>query len=177
MAKTPVAPDLIVSLAQSGKYTTQKCVADRVGLSRERVRQVLAQRGVRFGQQKGKPLSWPCPECNQKITRPYGQRNYWKHMPAHCRSCASNYCRRGHRIYRDGGRRCKACERLRNTRVVRIRVCPDCRLDVPVTVGSERVAKSRQGAPKRCRPCQARRSSRERAYGRGRVQDLLSLLR
>lgn len=162
-SKPTVSPERIIRLAKSGKFTTQQCVADEVGLSRERVRQVLKREKVRFGQQRGSDLIWPCPDCDETITLSYGNRNKWGHMPAHCRRCADGYCYRGHKkntkntyINANGSHTCRVCARIKAQRIVRYRICIDCKKEIPVTYNSDRTAKSLGNKLERCQSCTGR---------------------
>ena len=122
----------IVAAAESGKYTNMACIAREIGVSRERVRQVLNATGhTNFGQRHVR-LQWPCPDCGETINMTASRLRGISHMPSHCRDCAKNYCRRGHRAMRT---RCRVCERDRRRRIVEVRTCLECGNDLEISQG------------------------------------------
>ena len=127
----------IVAAAESGKHQSMASIAREVGLTRERVRQVLNANGhTNFGQRRVR-LQWPCPDCGETIYMTGSQLRALSHMPAHCRKCAKNYCIRGHlrsKYARKNGS-CGACEGSWKRRIVEIRTCIECGNDLEISRG------------------------------------------
>ena len=126
----------IVAAAESGKYKTMTCIANEIGVSRERVRQVLNTTGhTQFARLR---LEWSCPGCGTTVSHTRAQLSRIRHMPAHCRECASAHCKREH--LRNGntskGGQCLACVRLRLKRVVEVRTCIECGKDLEISQGT-----------------------------------------
>ncbi len=125
----------IVAAAEIGKYKNMTCIADEVGVSRERVRQVLNAIGhTEFGRLR---LEWPCPDCGSLVGISRAQLDRTRHMPAHCRKCASAYCRREHLRSKNTNKSgyCLACIRLRSKHVVEVRTCLECGKNLEITRG------------------------------------------
>ena len=123
----------IVAAAESGKYKNMACIARAVGVSRERVRQVLNATGhTNFGPRHIR-LQWPCPDCRRTVKLAASQLRI--HMPAHCQKCAKNYCRRGHfrSMLRKGN--CRVCDSIQRRRIVEIRVCIECGKELEISKG------------------------------------------
>ncbi len=120
----------VVAAVESGKFKNMACIADEVGISRERVRQILNATGnTEFGYRRFRRLEWPCPDCGVTISLRPGDLDRTIHMPAHCRMCANNYCRRGHlrsENTRASDNVCRACRRIRAKRIVEVRTCREC---------------------------------------------------
>ena len=126
----------IITAVKSGKYTTQTCVAMEVGVSRERVRQILNAEGYsEFGHRVGFRLEWPCPECREEISLRRYELQALVHMPAHCRSCAKKYCQREHlrSEHTDKWGTCRLCVKIWQQRIVEIRTCERCGKDLPIS--------------------------------------------
>ena len=126
----------IVAAAESGKYKTMTCIANEIGVSRERVRQVLNAIGhTQFGRLR---LEWPCPGCGTIVSLTRAQLDRIRHMPAHCRKCANAYCKREHlrskNTNKDG--HCLACDRFLAKRVVEVRTCIECGKDLEISQGT-----------------------------------------
>ena len=122
----------IVAAVESGKYKNMACIAKEVGVSRERVRQILNATGhTNFGS-RHVYLQWTCPDCRNTISMTATRLRGLSHMPAHCRDCAKNYCRRGHQAMRT---RCRVCERDRRRRIVEVRTCLECGKDLEISQG------------------------------------------
>ena len=126
----------IVAAAESGKYKNMACIARAVGVSRERVRQVLNATGhTNFGP-RHIHLQWPCPECGQTVKMTASQLRV--HMPAHCQNCAKNYCPRGHlrstHARKNGS--CGACLGIQRRRIVEVRTCLECGNDLEISWGT-----------------------------------------
>lgn len=125
----------IIAAAESGKYKNMACIARKVGVSRERVRQILNATGhANFGQRHVR-LQWRCPDCGTSIKTTASQLR--GHMTAHCRKCAQNYCFRGHlrskHALADG--RCGVCDRNQKRSIVEIRTCIECGNDLEISSG------------------------------------------
>ena len=125
----------IGAAAESGKYKNMACIARKVGVSRERVRQVLnATEHSNIGQRHVR-LQWPCPTCGETINLTASRLR--GHMPAHCRRCAENYCQRGHlrsKQTRKNGS-CGACLSIQRRRIVEVRTCLECGNDLEISQG------------------------------------------
>ena len=119
----------IVAAAESGKYMSMASIARKVGVSRERVRQVLNATGyTSFGPRHSRP-QWSCPECGETVKKTTKSR-LRVHMPAFCRKCAKKYCRRGHlRSEHTTSGKCRLCERIQRRRIVEVRTCLECGKD------------------------------------------------
>lgn len=174
----------VIGLVGSGKFKTQQCIADYVGLSRQRVSQILQESNINFGRKHSPPgtiLRWSCPLCGSIIEMKPSLRNVWKRSPAHCRPCAAKFCNKGLHLRsksnvgvgKGEGRRyktCKDCNHERLSQIVDYRICIDCKREVPIKLNNQNRMK-RQGIPKRCRSCQARRASamnRKEKHGRSK---------
>ena len=127
----------IVAAAESGKHKTMASIAKKVGVSRERVRQVLNATGhTNFGS-RHVYLQWRCPDCRDTIKMTATRLRGLSHMLAHCRDCAKNYCRRGHRRTTDAsGGGCRVCEGIRRRRIVEVRPCIECGNDIEISWGT-----------------------------------------
>lgn len=126
----PARSHEIVRLVQSGKFQTQQCIADRVGLSRQRVSQVLQNAGIQFGctKQPNTLLSWPCPGCGATVEMWSELRN---HYPL------------DERVF------CVACRKLRRREAYWVTLtCPDCGKTREIPRSQARHYKSPQ-----CRSC------------------------
>lgn len=122
----------IIGLAKSGLYRNMTCVAEAAHVSREYVRLVLNDDGGfdNFGPRNLR-LVWPCPDCGSIINLTQSKLGLLKHMIAHCRQCASNYCRSGrHNMVitgRNYNKGCLVCSREYLAQTVEIRTCERCR--------------------------------------------------
>ena len=127
----------IVAAAESGKHKNMASIAREVGVTRERVRQVLNATGhTNFGQRRVR-LQWPCPDCGETIDTTASLLRAQSHMLAHCRNCAKNYCLRGHlrsKHARKNGS-CSACEGSWRRRIVEVRTCVECGNDLEISRG------------------------------------------
>ncbi len=123
--------DRIIGLVNSGLYANMSCVADAAHVSREYVRLVLNDEGGFEDFRRKLRLKWPCPDCGSIIDLAPSRLSRLKHMPAHCRPCASNYCHSGRhnmvitgRAYKGG---CKPCLKEYLAKTVEIRTCERCK--------------------------------------------------
>lgn len=75
-------------LAATGEYETMTALGAAVGVTRERVRQIIRAENIPW-QDFHVRLEWSCPscECAISIKRSTWKRR-WQYMPAHCRACA-----------------------------------------------------------------------------------------
>ncbi len=130
----------IVAAAKSGTYRNMACIARDVGVSRERVRQVLNATGhTNFGPRQVR-LQWPCPDCGETIDTTASVLRAQSHMLAHCRKCAKNYCRRGH-LRSEHARKngsCRVCVGNQMRRIVEVRTCLECRNDLEISRGTHK---------------------------------------
>lgn len=126
---------LVIAAVQSGKYRTMTCIASKVGISRERVRQILNATGYTEFAHRLR-LEWPCPDCRGIVSLTRLQLHHTKHMPVHCRACAKKYCKREHLRAEnsDRGGHCLACARIRAKRVVAVRSCLECGKTLEITM-------------------------------------------
>ncbi len=113
----------LIRLVERGEVVNQACAGRVLGVTRERVRQIVAQEGLRLGR-KNQPntlIEWPCPDCGKTMRMWTKDRNVQR--TGMCVRCASgrkkqDYCKRGHlmaetQMWRgDGNRYCGACNRL-----------------------------------------------------------------
>ncbi len=148
LARRGMSPDntttpRVLAATKSGRFTTQTCVAAEVGVSRERVRQILNAAGdTEFGHRFLR-LEWPCPECEVEISLTRHQFARLAHMPAHCRPCAKKYCIREHLFSEHANKRgiCLLCQNIRNRRIVEVRTCIACNEDLEISAGALRQIK------------------------------------
>lgn len=127
----------IVAAAESGKYKNMALIAKDVGVSRERVRQVLNAAGHNTFGQRSVRLQWPCPDCGETINTTASRLRGMARMPAHCRTCAKNYCRRGHlRTQQARGGSCRVCDGIRRRRIVEVRTCIECGNGLEISQGT-----------------------------------------
>jgi len=78
----------IVAKATSGKYKSMACIAREIGLTTERVRQILREEGA-TGFRKRQPntlISWPCPRCGAEVKMWTNYRNSGR--TTYCVPCA-----------------------------------------------------------------------------------------
>ena len=124
----------IVAAAESGKYKNMACIARKLGVSRERVRQVLNATGhSNFGPRHVR-LQWPCPDCRETVK--VARSGLRIHMPAHCGKCAKNYCRRGHLRSKLRSGACRTCAGIQRRRIVEVRTCLECGKDHEISWGT-----------------------------------------
>lgn len=138
---------LVIAAVESGKFRNMACIAEEIGISRERVRQILNATGYKeFGYRRLR-LEWPCPECGETINLSRRELERTTHMPAHCRKCAGNFCNRGHlrseNTRRDGT--CRPCEQIRARRVVEVRTCLACGKELPISQAASYQIKGGRG--------------------------------
>jgi len=119
-------------LLQGPVKLTDTAIAEQVGLSRERIRQIRSALGVATRRQPNTLISWPCPSCGGTVEMYTNQRN--RRQTAWCRQCAF-----------------KMAGAARRKPLVPV-ICMDC--------GAERIYKGRHNAltanknpPKRCNHC------------------------
>ena len=153
----------IVAAAEKGKYKNMACIATEVGVSRERVRQILNATGhIYFGSRHVR-LQWPCPDCRKSITMNASRLRGISHMPSHCRTCAKKYCRRGHREKRAPDGHCGVCDGIRRRRTVEVRTCLECGNDLEISEAFRnqiRLGKSRGEFHSKCYVAKLRREGR-----------------
>src|SRR3989304_5606128 len=67
----------LVELVKAGKLVNQNCAAKVLGISRQRVNQIIQREGLKLGreQQPNTLISWPCPGCGQEVKMWTAQRN------------------------------------------------------------------------------------------------------
>ena len=79
----------LVRLVESGKAQSQACAGRALGVSRERVRQIVKAEGLTLGHHTKQPntlISWPCPACGKSVE----MWTVWRQQrrSAYCTSCA-----------------------------------------------------------------------------------------
>ena len=157
----------IVAAAESGKHKNMAFIARAVGVSRERVRQVLNAAGhTNFGPRHVR-LQWSCPDCGKTIDM--GASQMPVHMPKHCRDCAKTYCRGGHLLSKHAPEgRCRVCKSIQRRRIVEVRTCKECGKDLEISLGmrySIRRGNARGDFHRECYFAYMRREGRPRTAG------------
>lgn len=150
-------------LAATGEYETMSAISAAVGVSRERVRQIIRRHDIPWQDYKVR-LEWECPGCGNWISvwRSWWESK-WTHMPAHCRSChredRGKFCVRGHlRSEETGaGGDCLACVRVKSRCVVETRSCEICHQPLAITDGMRKQALYGHGVNKYHRRCWIRK--------------------
>lgn len=148
----------VLAAVKSGKFTTQTCVATEVGVSRERVRQILNASGdTEFGHRILR-FEWLCPECEIPISLTRYQLARLVHMPAHCRPCAKKYCWKGEHLLSEHANKngaCKPCGNAYRREIVEVRTCAECGKDLEISRGALGQIKYNQAAGKYHKKCYA----------------------
>jgi len=166
---------LIAQLATggSGGMTLQAIGNDvRIGLTRERVRQILNDMGV----VKTSPyatLKWECPSCGVWIIvqRSVWLKNWQAVMPAHCRTCANKvravWCVRGHLRRSEGkSRQCNQCWNDRSRCIIEVRTCIECGKDLEISRGVRSQIKTGRARGEYHRECWGTEHARRRKVNR-----------
>lgn len=153
------------TLAATGEYASMAALAHDVGVTRERVRQIIRSENIPW-RDFHVILKWTCPGCGCAISIP---RSVWKqlykHMPAHCRACAAVYrtkfCKRGHlrSEHMAPNGQCYTCANILRGCVVERRSCVDCGKELPITRNAMSQIKIGRATGERCRHCQGVRLS------------------
>lgn len=156
------------TLAATGEYDTMTALAREVGVSRERVRQIIRAENIPWSDFHVQ-LRWDCPGCKSPVSvaRSTWEQN-WQYMPAYCRSCSTKqraeFCKRGH--LRSGntnaGGACLLCVRIRENCIVERRSCVGCGIELRITYNGMRQIKIGHATGRRCKPCQGRWAARLR---------------
>ena len=119
----------VKELAASGDYETMTAIGEEIGVTRERVRQIIRQDDLPWDD---RAFEWDCPGCGKIIRVQRSILKQWKHMPAHCRTCSTKnrreFCKRGHPVAenRNVAGHCRLCVALRARCVVEVRTCVEC---------------------------------------------------
>ena len=107
----------LVRLVEQGEVINQACAARVLGVSKERVRQIVNAEGLALGRrmQPNTLITWPCPNCGKSVEMWTTQRNHRK--GAYCPPCASHFGTLGQERRRVG-RSCEVlgCERPHRAR-------------------------------------------------------------
>ena len=114
----------LIRLVDRDAVRTQQCAADLLGVSYQRVQQILNAEGLRIGRgnQRNTLIKWPCPICGKPVAMWTNQRQ--RKRTAFCRKCAGSqsrpkeYCLNGHLLAETrrlvpSGRYCLLCNRAR----------------------------------------------------------------
>lgn len=129
-------------LAATGGYRTMGALADVVGVTIQRVQQIIRQYEIPW-QGLHVRLRWACPGCGDPVSVPrstWAER--WNHLPAHCRKCAkqdrAKFCIRGHLRSENTSafHSCLACIRERARCVIEIRICEICHKPLNISRGA-----------------------------------------
>lgn len=146
----------VLAAVKSGKFITQTCVATEVGVSRERVRQILNASGdTEFGHRAFR-LEWPCPDCGAQISLTRSNFTHIVRMPAHCRPCSHKYCRKGEHLlseYANKNGACKPCLNAYMREIVEVRTCIVCNKNLEISYGVLRQIKCGSSIGKYHRKC------------------------
>ena len=104
--------DRVEALIATGKMQSQVCVARIVGVSKQRVHQIVHKRGLALKPSPEVVLEWPCPRCGQTAKSATGVRVRFRRT-AFCKVCSHTGDNRGHKGYR-----CSVlgCNRMRAAR-------------------------------------------------------------
>ena len=153
------------ALAATGEYESMQAVAHAVGVTRERVRQIIRAENIPWNDFAVR-LEWDCPGCGTPISLPRSTwEEEWRHMPAHCRECAgkqkAEFCKRDHprSSNMNSWGQCRACANTLIRCVVERRSCVDCGKELPITRGMMNQIKMGNATGKRCRSCNVRRAA------------------
>ncbi len=118
-------------LVESGKFGMTTEIAKVVGISRERVRQIIRDDKLHWIPIRGR-LKWDCPDCGTPISirRSAKKLKYW---PAHCNACRIDLLKKFYRVCGHPkipentiGTTCKICANARAKCIVEIRTCMAC---------------------------------------------------
>lgn len=153
----------IRDLIASDRYTTMSQIAKVLGISRERVRQLLTFEDITFNQHRTKQFTWPCPRCDKPVNMKLGLiKRITRPRSMYCGECKPRICYglNGHvdpprSKYKS--RMCLLCERIRAKKVVRWRHCMDCRKLLPVSAGNANQEKVHGHILQRCASCHGRK--------------------
>lgn len=157
--------DRVALLAATGEYETMQAIGDVVGVTRERVRQIVRSENIPWHDYFVR-LEWECAGCGKAISVARSQwQSHWRYMPAHCRECSqrdqAEFCKRGH-LRTDhtgavnakyGSSKCLACERIRARCVTERRPCLGCGRKLAITRGMASQIKYGNATGNRCHSC------------------------
>ena len=97
----------LVRLVEQGEVINQACAALVLGVTRQRISQIVRKEGLSLGLAKGQPntlIDWPCPNCGTKVEMWTNRRN--ARSSAYCTSCSHHF--RSGRAFK-GGRQARRC--------------------------------------------------------------------
>ncbi len=141
MAKRGVTVARVTELAATGEYETLTAMAKVVGVTTERVRQIVRQHEIPW-QDFFVRLEWECPGCGGWIRVPRSTWEHWGYMLANCRACAKEdrrkFCIRGH-LRADNMNDyhgCLVCIRERARCVIEVRACEICHGSLNISRGA-----------------------------------------
>ena len=79
----------LIQLVEDGKVINQACAAQLLGVSHQRVQQIVKAEGLMLGSQhqKNTLIEWPCPECGIAVQMWTVSRNL--RQSAYCRACST----------------------------------------------------------------------------------------
>ena len=149
----------VKELAASGDYKTMVAIGEEIGVTRERVRQIIRQDDLPWDD---RAFEWDCPGCGKTIRVQRSILKLWKHMPAHCRHCSiknqREFCKRGHLRAENTGSygQCYPCVNSIQGCVMERRSCVDCGKELPITRNMMRQIKVGRLTGRRCRKCHSR---------------------
>ena len=145
-----------------------QCLGQVVGLSRERVRQIIKEQKLPYRSKKGPNpivLTWPCPQCGKPAKSKTGFV-VDRRATVLCNDCVhgqGEFCKKGHLNpprYKNGC--CKLCIRAKQNRIVEGRPCVVCGKLRNISYGHRSIAKINNLPNTRCRNCY---------YNRGKEKD------
>lgn len=84
----PSTADRVEALIATGKMESQVCVAQIVGVSKQRVNQIVLKRALPLRPEENTILRWPCPRCGITVRRTKGEVDRRKTKGAFCSKCA-----------------------------------------------------------------------------------------
>ncbi len=163
--RSPRSVEKVRELAATGEYETMTAIAAVVGITCERVRQIIRQYAIPWQDYHAR-LEWECPGCGSWISVDRSRWEHtWNHMPAHCRAChledRSKFCKRGHlrEDHHNARGACSACLRLRGRCIAEVRVCKGCGGSLSISRGVRDQIKHGHGVGRYHRRCWIRNLS------------------
>ncbi len=123
--------DHVRILVDSGKFETMADMGRTVGITTERVRQIIKDHDIHWVPTRGR-LEWDCPGCGTPISIRRSEKKvlYW---PAHCQSCRVELTKKFYRVCKHPktpenttGQGCRICVHSRAHCIVETRECMAC---------------------------------------------------
>lgn len=82
----------LIGLIDKGQVCTQRIAAEKLGVTYQRVQQIMTENGLKFRnprQQPNTPLEWPCPRCGGIVKTTTVLVKKWRRGPF-CKKCAGS---------------------------------------------------------------------------------------